>query len=47
MQTEITDYIYKKVKELMQHLGMSQSAIDRYDTLIISAIVIVIAIAAM
>ena len=47
MQTEITDYIYKKVKELMQHLGMSQSAIDRYDTLIISAIVIIVAIAAM
>ena len=47
MQTEITDYIYNKVKELMQHLGMSQSAIDRYGTLIISAIVIVIAIAAM
>ncbi|MBQ2126940.1 MAG: hypothetical protein II198_04700, partial [Bacteroidaceae bacterium] len=47
MRTEITGYIYNKVKELMMHLGVSQKAIGQYDTLIISAIVIIVAVVAM
>ena len=47
MQTDITNYIYDKVKELMENVGFSHAAIEKYDTLIISAIVIIIAIAAM
>ena len=47
MQTNVTNYIYDKVRVLLTHLGLSEDAIKRYDTLIISAIVIVIAIATM
>ena len=47
MQTNVTNYIYDKVRVLLTHSGLSEDAIKRYDTLIISAIVIVIAIATM
>ena len=47
MQTDITNYIYDKVKELLLHLGVSQDKIEQYDTLVISVIVIAIAIAVM
>ncbi len=47
MQATVTNYIYDKVKELMAHVGLSDDTINRYDTFIISAIVIVIAIAVM
>ena len=47
MQSTVTNYIYDKVKELMENVGFSHAAIEKYDTLIISAIVIIIAIAAM
>ena len=29
MRTEITGYVYNKVKELMMHLGVSQKAIGQ------------------
>ena len=47
MQTNITNYIYDKVKELLLHMGVPQDRIEQYDTLVISVIVIVIAIAIM
>ena len=47
MQSNITNYIYDKVKELLSHMGVSQDKIEQYDTLVISVIVIAIAIAAM
>ena len=47
MQTNITNYIYDKVKELLLHMGVSPKNIEQYDTLVISIIVIAIAIAAM
>ena len=47
MQATVTNYIYDKVKELMLHIGLSGKAIEKYDTLILAAIVIAIAIAAM
>lgn len=47
MQATVTNYIYDKVKELMAHVGLSDDTINRYDAFIISAIVIIIAIAVM
>ena len=47
MQTNITNYIYDKVKELLLHMGVPQDRIEQYDTLVISVIVIAIAIAVM
>ena len=47
MQSNITNYIYDKVKELLLHLGLSQEKIEQYDTLVISVIVIAIAVAVM
>ena len=47
MQTNITNYIYDKVKELLLHMGVPQDRIEQYDTLLISVIVIAIAIAVM
>ena len=47
MQATVTNYIYDKVKELMLHIGLSGKAIEKYDTLILTAIVIAIAIAVM
>ena len=47
MQTNITNYIYDKVKELLLHMGVPQGRIEQYDTLVISVIVIAIAIAVM
>ena len=47
MQTNITNFIYDKVKELLLHLGLSQEKIEQYDTLVISVIVIAIAVAVM
>lgn len=47
MQTDTTDYIYDKVKEMLLHAGMKEETIGQYDTFIISAIVIFIAVAAM
>ena len=47
MQAEIRNYIYDKVKEWMADAGLSTATIERYDTLIIFVIVIIIAIAAM
>ena len=47
MQANVTNYIYDKVKELMMHFGLPISVIEQYGTLIISAIVIIFAIAAM
>ena len=47
MQATVTNYIYDKVKELMLHIGLSGKAIEKYDTLILAAIVIAIAIAVM
>ena len=47
MQADITDYMYDKVQELLTHIGVSESAIKQYDTLIISAIVIAVSIVLM
>ena len=47
MQSTVTNYIYDKVKELIEYAGLSGEAINRYDTFIISAIVIIIAVAVM
>ena len=47
MQSTVTNYIYDKVKELIEYTGLSGEAINRYDTFIISAIVIIIAVAVM
>ena len=47
MQSNITNYIYDKVKELLLHMGVPQDRIEQYDTLVISVIVIAIAIAVM
>ena len=47
MYTGVTNYIYDKVRELLTRVGLHEDAIKQYDTLIISAIVIIIAIAAM
>ncbi|MBR5814289.1 MAG: hypothetical protein IKY37_07535, partial [Bacteroidaceae bacterium] len=47
MQTNITNYIYDKVKELLLHMGLGHEKIEQYDTLVISVIVIAIAIAVM
>ena len=47
MQAEIRNYIYDKVKELMTAAGLSTDTVERYDTLLISVIVITIAIAVM
>ena len=47
MQATVTNYIYDKVKELLLHVGLSGKAIEQYDTLIISVIVIIISIAVM
>ena len=47
MQAVVTGYIYEKVKEILIDMGVSQNAVEQYDTLIISAIVIITAIAAM
>ena len=47
MQADITDYMYDKVQELLTHIGVSESAIKQYDTLIISAIVIAVSIILM
>ncbi|MBQ5896648.1 MAG: mechanosensitive ion channel [Bacteroidaceae bacterium] len=47
MQSNITNYIYDKVKELLLHLGLTQEKIEQYDTLVISVIVIAIAITVM
>lgn len=47
MQSNITNYIYDKVKELLSHIGVPQDRIEQYDTLVISVIVIAIAIAVM
>ena len=47
MQSNITNYIYDKVKELLSHMGVPQDRIEQYDTLVISVIVIAIAIAVM
>ena len=47
MQADVTGYIYEKVKEMLIDMGVSHGAVEQYDTLIISAIVIITAIAAM
>lgn len=47
MQADVTDYMYDKVQELLTHIGVSESAIKQYDTLIISAIVIAVSIILM
>ena len=47
MQAVVTGYIYEKVKEMLIDMGVSHDAVEQYDTLIISAIVIITAIAAM
>ena len=47
MQSNITNYIYDKVKELLSHMGVPQDRIEQYDTLVISVIVIAISIAVM
>ena len=47
MQAEIRNYIYDKVEELMTAAGLSTDTLERYDTLVISVIVITIAIAVM
>ena len=47
MQSNITNYIYDKVKELLLHMGLRQEKIEQYDTLVISVIVIAIAVAVM
>ena len=47
MYTGVTNYIYDKVRELLTRVGLHEDAIKQYDTLIIYAIVIIIAIAAM
>lgn len=47
MQSNITNYIYDKVKELLSHMGVPQDRIEQYDTLVISVIVIAIAFAVM
>ena len=47
MQAVVTGYIYEKVKEMLIDMGVSHGAVEQYDTLIISAIVIITAIAAM
>ena len=47
MQADVTGYIYEKVKGMLIDMGVSKGAVEQYDTLIISAIVIITAIAAM
>ncbi len=47
MQSEVTGYIYDKVKELLLHIGFSEGSVAQYDTLIISIAVIAIAFIAM
>ena len=47
MQAVVTGYIYEKVKEMLIDMGVSHGAVEQYDTLIISAIVITTAVAAM
>ena len=47
MQSEVTGYIYDKVKELLLHIGFSEESVAQYDTLIISIAVIAIAFIAM
>ena len=47
MQADVTDYMYDKVRELLAHIGLPESAIKQYDTLIISAIVIAVSIVLM
>lgn len=47
MQATITNYIYDKVKELLIHVGLSDKAIEEYDALILSAIVIIVAVVMM
>lgn len=47
MQAVVTGYIYEKVKEMLIDMGVSHDAVEQYDTLIISAIVIITAVAAM
>jgi miniconductance mechanosensitive channel len=47
MQADITDYMYDKVQELLTHIGVSESALKQYDTLIISAMVIAVSIILM
>ena len=47
MQADVTGYIYEKVKEMLIDMGVSHGAVEQYDTLIISAIVIITAVAAM
>ena len=47
MQADLTGYIYEKVKEMLIDMGVPHGAVEQYDTLIISAIVIITAIAAM
>ena len=47
MQAVVTGYIYEKVKEMLIDMGVSHGAVEQYDTLIISAIVIITAVAAM
>ena len=47
MQADVTGYIYEKVKEMLIDMGVSHGAVEQYDTLIISAIVIITTVAAM
>lgn len=45
MKKEVAGYLYEKTEQLLAHMGLSQRAIDRFETIIISAVVIVITLA--
>ena len=45
MEKEVTGYLYEKTEQLLAYMGLSQQAIDRFETIIISAVVIVITLA--
>lgn len=45
MKKEVAGYLYEKTEQLLAHMGLSQQAIDRFETIIISAVVIVITLA--
>lgn len=45
MKKEVAGYLYEKTEQLLAHMGLSQRTIDRFETIIISAVVIVITLA--
>lgn len=45
MKKEVAGYLYEKTEQLLAHMGLSQWTIDRFETIIISAVVIVITLA--